>query len=49
MIFEIEDGLSHKGFELGLSKKASEHQASRLNEKGVKVSYFRFRKGGFLQ
>ena len=53
--FEIEDDSVRKGFnqheindlvlDLGLSKKASELLASRLNEKnllekGVKVSYF---------
>lgn len=62
--FEIEDDSVRKGFEqqelndlvrdLGLSKKASELLASRLNEKnllekGAKVSYFRTRERAFLQ
>ncbi|XP_069623312.1 uncharacterized protein [Ranitomeya imitator] len=62
--FEIHKDSVRKGFdqhelndlarELGLSKKASELLASRLNEKqlleqGAKVSYFRTRESTFLQ
>ena len=62
--FEIEDDSVRKGFDqheihdlardLGLSKKASELLASRLNEKillekGAKISYFRSRESAFLQ
>lgn len=62
--FEIEDDAARKGFDqnelndlardLGLSKKASELLASRLNEKnllekGAKVSNFRSRESSFLQ
>lgn len=62
--FEIENNSVRKGFDqhelndlardLGLSKKASELLASRLNEKnllekGAKVSYFRSRESAFLK